>query len=769
MIPQIDKGPVSSGRNPLQGVTTALPVSLPGSSFPLLNQPVTHKKKQLLRKGVGGALMVGEGRKVNGELKGDIVDKLSENRISRAKPEWKTLHKKTLRFYGYFKEPVCETATESERVRKVIILLYLEDDTMQVSEPRQENSGITQGALVKRHRILKPDSSGIFTADDIRVGNQITIYGKTFMVVDCDACTRDFYESVGIPVCEPLPYPEDRHESWRGKQNTRGVKDAELKRVMELDASQRTGGTVHKLSAATREISKSFFANDRKVLRFYCLWHDTTVYGKIHKFVLLYFLSDKTCVVSETQSQNSGKDPFPTFLKRQRLPKPGKGLQSVSLETISSRTSGGNDEFYSERDFKIGGSVSVFGRELILCDMDAATKNFYTTKYGVTEEEMEPIPIDEQKPPPRPPASPPPHNSMYGSEEDSLGSWQHLVLKPPRRDIGNELKYRDKVLRFGAEMVSSHPADIGRKFIVCYYMADSTVQVFEQPQQNSGLVGGKFLIRQRVKTSKPGEYPVKYLEASALSVGATIMLLSTKFKLTEADKRTQALISGEERDFSLEDVNRILDKIRDFILMRHTQITDTFRYFDKDHSGGITLAEFRQVLNDQQIDVTEAEIVTLMNYFDTNGDGIISFHEFVDRMVPKDYSGELDSEKGVTPIVQKEVETSKFKKAQGDVDNLAASDKVFKMFTDKILTRRLMIQDTFRSIIDASPDGCIGHAEFRKCVVFNFQLNLQEHEVDLLVWRVFRDPITGEQKTRLPLKEFIKVFDNTSYFLKKYL
>ncbi len=49
-----------------------------------------------------------------------------------------------LRFYGFFKEAVVESNIENHRVRKVIIYYYLEDDSMHIAEPHQDNSGIPQ-------------------------------------------------------------------------------------------------------------------------------------------------------------------------------------------------------------------------------------------------------------------------------------------------------------------------------------------------------------------------------------------------------------------------------------------------------------------------------------------------------------------------------------------------------------------------------------------------------------------------------------------------
>ena len=63
------------------------------------------------------------------------------------------------RFEAFFKEPVHESAAENFRIRKCVVLYYLEDDSMQVSEPKVENSGIPQGVFIKRHRIPKPDEA----------------------------------------------------------------------------------------------------------------------------------------------------------------------------------------------------------------------------------------------------------------------------------------------------------------------------------------------------------------------------------------------------------------------------------------------------------------------------------------------------------------------------------------------------------------------------------------------------------------------------------
>lgn len=46
-----------------------------------------------------------------------------------------------LRFYGYFKESVVESRLENYKIRKMIILYHLEDNSIMIIEPKEVNSG----------------------------------------------------------------------------------------------------------------------------------------------------------------------------------------------------------------------------------------------------------------------------------------------------------------------------------------------------------------------------------------------------------------------------------------------------------------------------------------------------------------------------------------------------------------------------------------------------------------------------------------------------
>ena len=116
-------------------------------------------------------------------------------------PAWVAFDRKVCRFYAYFKEGVDESYQENYRIRKCIIYYYLEDDSIHVAEPKQENSGIPQGVFIKRHIIPKDNSpKEVFNIMDLKIGGNVSFYGRTFHIVDCDPFTKEFLSHKGVEV-----------------------------------------------------------------------------------------------------------------------------------------------------------------------------------------------------------------------------------------------------------------------------------------------------------------------------------------------------------------------------------------------------------------------------------------------------------------------------------------------------------------------------------------------------------------------------------------
>ena len=216
-------------------------------------------------------------------------------------PDYVKLDKKVLRFFGYFKESIVEEELESGRIRLLVIYYYLTDDTISIVDTRQENSGIPQGGFLSRGKIFKQDGTR-YHFSDFQPGKDVYIYGKVIRIYDADKFTREFCAENGIVLEPRKEIPED---PFIKKMTTKPklVKDNIMKEYLEYSMG---GGKI--------KSAKQFLENDRKVLRYYAKFEGL-------KYIIHYYLSDDTVEIREVNYNNSGRDPFPLLLSRNKLPK----------------------------------------------------------------------------------------------------------------------------------------------------------------------------------------------------------------------------------------------------------------------------------------------------------------------------------------------------------------------------------------------------------------------------------------------------------------
>lgn len=68
------------------------------------------------------------------------------------------------------------------------------------------------------------------------------------------------------------------------------------------------------------------------------------------------------------------------------------------------------------------------------------------------------------------------------------------------------------------------------------------------------------------------------------------------------------------------------------IIVNQEQLLQVFRSFDRDGNGYITAAELAGSMAKMGHPLTYKELADMMREADTNGDGVISFHEFAEVM-----------------------------------------------------------------------------------------------------------------------------------------
>jgi len=418
-------------------------------------------------------------------------------------PNWVKLDRQVLNFFGFFKESVVESSLENHRVRKLDICFYLEDNSVSITEPKQTNSGIPQGAFLKRQKVLRNDGSKKhLTVRDFRVGQEVQIYGKTIFIYSCDQYTREFYDNIGQPQNDDLPAPTDNFEQ---KTLFKYVpqKDNAMKDYME-----------HKLGGGRVTSAKQFLENDRKVLRFFA--------ESEHPYIIHYYLADDTIEIREVNFANSGRDPFPLLLKRQKLPR------RLSLNQPGQTIA---EDFIKVDEIKYGEFFEVFGRKFFIKGCDPYTQVYFMEKHGIHF----PIgSIDNAHIPENSNLIIPPYNG-FGDEEDSLGYVYRLIPKPPKKDY---FKWMDSqiYLRFRAKFNTKNPEDVNREFIITFFLHDDTVLIYEPIQRNSGFVSGKFLEKGKYKNA---ERDNQFFDPADFRIGKDVKINGYSFHILRCDEFTK--------------------------------------------------------------------------------------------------------------------------------------------------------------------------------------------------------------------------------------
>jgi len=451
------------------------------------------------------------------------------------KPKWLSHAGKVLAFYAYFKEAVNEAGgsayNENHRIRSCTIYYHLEDDSIEVVENKSDNSGLVAGNLVKRHNIILDDGTTMMDLEYFHIGERATIYKRTYHITGCNPTTKKYLElEEGREEITVEPGPRDMYVSNRQTFQTREtgcdhtISRAKRRSGMKKYMEASLGATVDNSGR------KDFLSYGKKVLRFYCEWIDSTMFGEKNFYVLHYFLADQSIEILEKASQNSGRDPFPKLMNRQKVHKEWKTNDAGGRYEVEDP-----DDFLSWEDLTLGGEVNVFGRHLRLLGMDRSTRDFYQEN-GVD------VPPND-----RPSGGAGdsalrhkvPQYTGWGTEEDSLASCQSLVPKAPKtkfdiygQRLSNRL-FRAKG-KFDPDTVCHEDSE--REFIFEYFEANDTLRVFEPPQRNSGVIGGKFLSRSRYYNDDTGEK----IRWEMFIEGTTIKMNSMAFIITAVGEPVSA-------------------------------------------------------------------------------------------------------------------------------------------------------------------------------------------------------------------------------------
>ncbi|XP_029679187.1 EF-hand domain-containing protein 1-like [Formica exsecta] len=249
------------------------------------------------------------------------------------------------------------------------VLYFLTDDTVAIREIHKPNDGKDPVAmLLKRTRVPKnwqslpswhpsiymeygdPEIIEYYTPRDFRVGETILLYGRCFLLHDCDAFTRKYYSDVlGVPQADAIPVPVRDEKPTPIK--------CEAPPHIKIDSPEDT--YVSSPSFVSKSPKKNVIRqliNFAKKLRYSMRMDAVHPEDEDRDFVLEYRLSDGAIRIIERERRNSGRHEA-CFLSFRLIPKP-----------CSTRRD--DREYYTPEDLFVGARINVFNHRFVITGAD---------------------------------------------------------------------------------------------------------------------------------------------------------------------------------------------------------------------------------------------------------------------------------------------------------------------------------------------------------------------------------------------------------------
>lgn len=281
-----------------------------------------------------------------------------------------------LRFHGVWDD---SKTNEFGKRHRFVIHFYLADDTIEIVETHERNSGYSEFSnFLRRCRLpktlpqvgMRPMSADsrssspypCYSAEDLNIGSVLTVYTREIVIHDCDDFTREY--------CV--------REMGRRPEDMRAVPIEEAKRVpVRVEPPPYRGGIsmiggerdslqscIHLVPKPPSKNLVSFMEKDGKVMRFLAAFTKSSSSGPgsgdfdfQRRFLVNFFLVDDTLSVFEPPVRNSGIVGGKFFER-------GECKNSIT------------GDFYGQEDLFVGAVITVSNRDFELLQADD-----YTLKY----------------------------------------------------------------------------------------------------------------------------------------------------------------------------------------------------------------------------------------------------------------------------------------------------------------------------------------------------------------------------------------------------
>ncbi|XP_038134591.1 EF-hand domain-containing protein 1 [Cyprinodon tularosa] len=248
----------------------------------------------------------------------------------------------------------------------VVINYYLVDDTVEIREVHERNSGQEHFTLfMRRQKIPKKIKSEVFPScvlevpkehveeyyspKDFQLGQTIKLLSHHLLLLDFDSFTKDYYQR-NYPDMEMKAVEIERKEE---------VKKKEIPPYNGFGSIEDSLRNCFSLIPAPPKVK--LLRLEDKVLRYAAQLVSPYPEDADRQFVLSYHLLNDMISIFEKPVRNSGIIGG-KFLEKTRVPKPGSSVD--------------NPEFYSPADFAIGATVEIFSHRFVLTNTEHNVLNY---------------------------------------------------------------------------------------------------------------------------------------------------------------------------------------------------------------------------------------------------------------------------------------------------------------------------------------------------------------------------------------------------------
>jgi hypothetical protein len=279
-------------------------------------------------------------------------------------------------------------------------------------------------------------------------------------------------------------------------------------------------------------------------------------------------------------------------------------------------------------------------------------------------------------------------------------------------------------------------------------------------QRNSGIVGGKFLQRQKITNPKTG----KPFISNDFFVGLHVTINSFPFVCTATDERSLNYMEAQSTNFPYPHSNiaNVIHKVKAMLLSQSTGLGEALFQLDRS-SVPVAFNHLSAVAAQLNLSLSDQEILTILRFFARQGESYATYEELISRILPEGSVVGRDAAEwqsiynGMTSADLQSFNITALSTEQDRQRLDAAAARCASQFLSLYAQRQALFNSEFRFALDYATDSKIGEREFKLAAFDRLHLPLDRADCNAMCAKLF--PATA---ARITYEDLHRLFNGTS-------